>query len=84
MRPCYYHSDEQAVGMCMRCRVYICASCCTQLDGVNHCYACLKALALRPPRPRRFSSFWSAALVLVGVWITLFGLLLLVQAGLAP
>lgn len=31
----------------MRCRVAICAACCTRLNGVNHCHACLKVLGGR-------------------------------------
>jgi len=73
------------MGLCMRCRVCICASCCTQLQGINHCHACLKALAERPPKPpRRFSAVWGAGLLLVGLCGLLFGLLWLTQGGLAP
>jgi hypothetical protein len=31
----------------MRCRKVICAACCTRLAGVNHCHACLAAIAAR-------------------------------------
>jgi hypothetical protein len=68
----------------MRCHVYVCASCCTQLDGINYCHACLKALALRPAKPRQLPVFWTTAPVLMGVWLVLFGLLMLAQAALAP
>src|SRR5262245_51545864 len=47
MAACYYHGDRPGVGLCMRCRKVICAACCTRLDGINHCHACLKALAGR-------------------------------------
>jgi hypothetical protein len=81
---CRYHPDLPAIGLCMRCRATICAGCCTRLDGINHCHACLKTLAARPPKPpRRSSQLWSAGLVLAGVWAALFGLLLLAQGELA-
>jgi hypothetical protein len=32
----------------MRCQAVICAACCTRVEGVNHCHACLKALGERP------------------------------------
>jgi hypothetical protein len=41
---CQFHPDRAAVGLCMRCRRTICADCCTRLQGVNHCHACLKEL----------------------------------------
>jgi len=55
------------------------------MQGINHCHACLKALAERPPRPpRRISAVWGAGLLLVGLCGLLFGLLWLTQGGLAP
>src|SRR5713226_5855295 len=44
MAVCHYHPDRIGVGVCMRCRVVICAACCTRVDGINHCHACLKAM----------------------------------------
>jgi hypothetical protein len=44
MAVCHYHPDRTGVGICMRCRVVVCADCCTRLGGVNHCHACLKAM----------------------------------------
>lgn len=44
MRTCQFHSDRPGIGICMRCRQVICAACCTRVNGVNHCHACLKAL----------------------------------------
>jgi len=85
MRVCRYHPDRPAIGLCMRCRATICAACCTRQDGINHCHACLSALAARPPKPsRRLSPVWSAGLLLAGVWAMLFGLLVLAQGGLGP
>jgi hypothetical protein len=85
MKTCRYHPDRAAVALCMRCHAPICAGCGTQLDGINHCHACLTALAARPPRPpRNWSPVWSAGAVAVALWGLLFGLLLLAQGGLAP
>jgi hypothetical protein len=84
MTVCRYHPDQPAIGLCMRCRATICAACCTRLDGINHCHACLKMLAAQPPKLRRRSpALWSAGLVLAGVWAALFGLLLLAQGELS-
>jgi len=85
MTTCRYHPDQAGVGLCMRCRSVICAACCTQLDGINHCHACLRALATRPARrPQRVPPLVSVGLLLAGVWVLLFGLLLLAQGGAAP
>src|SRR5437763_6584220 len=51
MAVCHIHSDRPAVGVCMRCRGEICAGCCTRLDGVNHCSACLRQLGRTAARP---------------------------------
>ena len=85
MTTCRYHPDRPGVGLCMRCRSVICAACCTQLEGINHCHACLKALAARPVRRApRVSPFVGVGLLLAGAWAALFGLLLLAQGGAAP
>ena len=85
MANCRYHRDQPGVGICMRCRYVICAACCTQLDGINHCHACLKELAARPVRPARQVSPWvSVGLMLVGLWAMMFGLLVVAQGRLAP
>jgi hypothetical protein len=69
----------------MRCQAVICAACCTRVDGVNHCHACLKELAVRAaPRPRPRRSAPLAVLVLGLGWLALFGMMWLVQASLAP
>jgi hypothetical protein len=82
---CRYHPDRPGVGLCMRCRAVICAACCTRLDGINHCHACLKALAERPARPAaRLPAVVDAAVVLLGAAAGLCGLLLLAQGALAP
>ena len=64
MALCKYHPDRPGVGVCMRCRAVICAACCTRLEGINHCHACLKALAARPVRRRRRGAMPLAVLVL--------------------
>jgi hypothetical protein len=83
---CHYHPDRPGVGVCIRCRVVICAGCCTRLDGVNHCHACLRKLAARAERPRRRTPLWAlaAALLLGAGWLVLFGLGWLLQGRLAP
>lgn len=47
MSACHIHADRPAVGLCVRCRQEICAHCCTRLDGINHCPACLRRLGTR-------------------------------------
>jgi hypothetical protein len=91
---CYFHPDRPGVGVCVRCRVVICAACRTRVDGVNHCHACLKVLgagAAADARPlprggRPPGDLWPlAALGLFGLgWLLLFGLFWLVQARLSP
>jgi hypothetical protein len=81
---CEYHPDRPGIGVCMRCRVVICADCCTRVDGINHCHACLKELAVRPARPRRRGTMRGTVLLLVLGWLALFGLLGLVQGKFAP
>jgi hypothetical protein len=70
----------------MRCRKYICAACCTRLDGVNHCHACLKELGADQERTRAGRGFGRLpALLLLGVsWLVLFGACWLCQGMLAP
>jgi hypothetical protein len=70
----------------MRCRRVICAACCTRIDGVNHCHACLLALAKPPPPNRTVRLLWpvTASLLLVAGWLFLFGLCWLTQGRLAP
>src|SRR5436190_419220 len=64
MSLCFYHPDRTAAGMCMRCRVYVCPACSTQLDGINHCHVCLKAMAARPAKAPPKGSGWGAVLLL--------------------
>lgn len=44
MAVCHYHPERAGIGVCMRCRVVVCTSCSTRVDGINHCHACLKSL----------------------------------------
>jgi hypothetical protein len=64
----------------MRCRAVICAACSTQLEGINYCFVCLKALAARPVRPvSSWSPLWSAGLVLAATSAVFFVLLWLAR-----
>jgi hypothetical protein len=86
MAVCQYHKDRPAVGVCMRCRAAICTACCTRVDGINHCHACLRKLAsraVRPPRGRAPAAL-AAAVVLGLAWLFFVGVCLLVQGRLAP
>ena len=70
----------------MRCRVVICSACCTRLNGVNHCHACLKALGERPEDRQGVPGLWAvAALACCGAgWLFFFGLFWLLQGTMAP
>jgi hypothetical protein len=72
----------------MRCRSVICGSCCTRVDGVNHCHACLKALG-RGAEPRRSSSGQAAVSLLAAILLVFaslfgFGVMWLMEGRLAP
>ena len=86
MAVCTYHRDRPGVGVCMRCRAVICAACCTRVDGVNHCHACLKVMATRRDEPRGGAALLrvSAACVLGLGWLFLLGVFWLARGLLAP
>lgn len=42
---CRNHPEREAIGVCVTCRTRVCAECSTKVDGINHCVACLAALA---------------------------------------
>jgi hypothetical protein len=69
----------------MRCRVVVCAACCTRINGVNHCHACLKVLG-RGIESKRTGSWWalSAALLFGLAWLLLFGLCWAIGGKMAP
>ncbi|HZT82952.1 MAG TPA: hypothetical protein VFA26_22170 [Gemmataceae bacterium] len=85
---CHYHPDRAGVGVCMRCRRVICAACCTRVDGVNHCHACLKSLGRRTGEERSAAGRAAGALVAMAVLavtcLAWFGVLWLAQGWLAP
>ena len=85
MARCGNHPETPGVGICMRCRAVVCATCCTRLQGINHCPRCLDALA-RPRRVRRPSTgSRMLALVLLTVLVAaLGGIFWLAQGSLAP
>lgn len=85
MRTCHYHNERPGIGICMRCRAVICAACCTRINGVNHCHACLKVLADR--REEKHSGILGTLLAgfLLGLaWLVLFGLCWAVSGKMAP
>jgi hypothetical protein len=86
MTTCHYHPDRSGIGVCMRCRVVICAACCTRVDGINHCHACLKKMGRHStPPPRRRMGGVVAALGLLGlVWLFFLGVFWLIQGTFAP
>jgi hypothetical protein len=86
MAVCHYHRERPGVGICMRCRVVICAECSTRLDGINYCHACLKALGRsdKPLPKRQWSQAVLTVFLLAMAWLVFFGVGWLVQGRLAP
>jgi hypothetical protein len=86
MAVCRYHPDRAGIGVCIRCRVVICAACCTRVDGVNHCHACLKVLAQRQDTRHggNAGSILGALTVLGLAWLIVFIAGWLGQGWLAP
>ena len=68
---CRNHPDREAIGVCVKCRTRVCGECSTKVDGINHCVACLAALAVdvggaRPvaaPRSARAGAIVGGALL---------------------
>jgi hypothetical protein len=82
---CDFHPDRPGVGICMRCRTPICAACCTRVFGINHCHACLKALAQRRDPERRRAAEAAKAVLLLGLVFLLFtGAFWLIEGRFAP
>jgi len=86
MAVCRYHPERPGIGVCMRCRSVICTDCCTRVDGVNHCHACLKALARPTEKPagNPFSAGVTALMALGASALIFFGIGLLLQGRIAP
>jgi hypothetical protein len=86
MAACRYHADRPAVGVCMSCHAAICAGCCTRVDGINHCHACLRDLGgPATTRSRGQAPVAVAAALVLGVaWLLLVGVCWLLQGKLAP
>ena len=86
MAVCHYHQDRPGIGICMRCRVVICAACSTRVDGVNHCHACLKALGQRtePARAAHFPPVLAAVFCLALTSLIFFVFAFAVQGWFAP
>jgi hypothetical protein len=83
MVECENHPERAAVGLCMRCRAPVCAACCTRVDEVNHCPACLKELASRPP-PAPPSSAPAAALLVAAACLFFYSVFWVARSGLIP
>lgn len=85
MSVCKYHPDRPGVGVCVRCRAVICSACCTRLDGINHCHACLKTMGQASPRRgNRGAGVVVGAIGVVMAWLAFFGLFWWQQGLLAP
>ncbi len=69
----------------MRCRVVICAACCTRVNGINHCHACLKSLGGgREARRGGNMGMILAGALLCLAWLVLFALCWAVSGKMAP
>jgi len=44
---CLNHPDRDAVGVCVKCRKYVCVECATKIEGVNYCADCLPHVGRR-------------------------------------
>jgi hypothetical protein len=83
---CRYHPDRPGIGVCIRCRGVICAACCTKVDDINHCHACLRSLGSHKTQPIRSAlgvPLLSALAVCLGT-LVMASLCYLVQGVLAP
>lgn len=72
---CLNHPERDAVGVCVKCRKYVCVECATRIAGVNYCADCLPRAERRESKRER--SWERPAAVLVTVASFLFCSLLL-------
>jgi hypothetical protein len=84
MSLCRYHPDRPGIGVCVRCRVVICAECCTRLDGVNHCHACLKELGQGEAARSGGISTGFALACIFEAWLVYLAVAWFAQGWLAP
>ena len=86
MAVCKYHPGRPGIGVCVRCRAVICLGCCTRVDGINHCHACLQALGrVDEARPAQAGLAAAAAVAgLAAAWLLFFALFWQIQGWLAP
>jgi hypothetical protein len=67
---CRNHADREAIGVCVVCRVRVCAECSTKVEGINRCVDCLaKAAGEAKPaavarKPGRGGAIAAGALVI--------------------
>jgi hypothetical protein len=83
---CQYHPDRPGIGICVRCRTVICRDCCTRLDGINHCHACLRAMGdwLEAPAGGRGGQILATAGLFGLTWLFFFGTLWLAGGWWTP
>ena len=87
MAVCRFHPDRPGIGVCIRCRCVICAACCTRVDEVNHCHACLRGLGSQQKNEPTHSALAGSLLTALAVGlggVVVAGLCYLVQGVLAP
>ncbi len=86
MAVCRYHPERAGIGVCVRCRSVICAVCCTRVDGVNHCHACLNKLGRPKERraPGRVLATFGALGLLGVLGLFFLGVFWLIEGRLAP
>ena len=60
---CLNHPERDAIGICVKCRKYLCVECATKIAGVNYCADCLPSAKRREQKQPRSWEKPAAALV---------------------
>jgi len=50
---CANHPERDAIGICVKCRKYVCSECATKIEGVNYCADCLPGAKKKEARHER-------------------------------